>query len=202
MSIASASPLCFLNFDAAGFNIRPNCNQFLTMKKFLLFASVFCALLISVRAADTITLSHVHLCCDKCVKGADSAVSQVSGASAACDKAASTVTITAADKATLQKAVNALAGAGYFGESSDASIKVPARTGAKDAKVKSLKVSGVHLCCTKCVKAVNSALSKVPGVTGNTAAKDASSFEVTGDFSPKAVFAELNKAGLTGKVAR
>ena len=172
------------------------------MKKILLFASVFCALLISVRAADsTVTLSHVHLCCDKCVKGVGAAVSHVSGAKAACDKEASTVTLTAADKATLQKAVNALAGAGYFGESSDASIKVSARTGAKDAKVKSLKVSGVHLCCGKCVKAVHEALSKVPGVKGNTAAKDATSFEVTGDFSPQAVFAELHKAGLTGKVA-
>ena len=173
------------------------------MKKVLLFASIFCALLVSVRAADsTITLSHVHLCCDKCVKGVASAVSHVSGANAVSDKEASTVTLTASDKATLQKAVNALAGAGYFGESSDASIKVPARTGAKDAKVQSLKVSGVHLCCPKCVKAVNAAVSKVPGVTGNTASKDATSFEVTGDFSPKAVFAELNKAGLTGKVAK
>lgn len=173
------------------------------MKKLLLFASVFCALLISVRAADsTVTLKNVHLCCDKCVKGVDTAVSRVSGAKAACEKENGTVTITAGDKATLQKAVNALIGAGYFGESSDASIRVPARTGAKDAKVQSLKVSGVHLCCAKCVKAVNAAVSKVPGVTGNTAAKDASSFEVTGDFSPKAVFAELNKAGLTGKVAR
>jgi copper chaperone CopZ len=174
----------------------------ITMKKLLLFASIFCALLISVRAADsTVTLSHVHLCCDKCVKGVSSAVSHVPGATDSCDKAAGTVTLTAADKATLQKAVNALAGAGYFGESSDAAIKVSTRTGAKDAKVKSLKVSGVHLCCGKCVKAVHEALSKVPGVKGNTASKDSSSFEVTGDFSPKAVFTELNKAGLTGKVA-
>ena len=173
------------------------------MKKFLLLSSIFCAALISVRAADsTVTLSHVHLCCDKCVKGVDTAVARVAGASDSCDKAAGTVTLTAADKATLQKAVNALAGAGYFGESSDAAIRVPARTGAKDAKVKSLTVSGVHLCCPKCVKAVNAAVSKVPGVTGNTAAKDAMSFEVTGDFSPKAVFAELNKVGMTGKVAK
>jgi mercuric ion binding protein len=173
------------------------------MKKILLFASVFCALLISVRAADsTVTLSHVHLCCDKCVKGVDAAVGHVSGANAACDKTAGTVTLTASDKAKLQKAVNALAGAGYFGESSDASIKVPARTGAKDAKVQSMKVSGVHLCCAKCVKAVNAAVSKVPGVTGNTANKDTATFEVTGDFSPKDVFAELNNAGLTGKVAK
>jgi hypothetical protein len=49
---------------------------------------------------------------------------------------------------------------------------------------------------------VNAAVSKAPGVTGNTASKDAATFEVTGDFSPKDVFAELNKAGLTGKAAK
>jgi copper chaperone CopZ len=190
-----------LNFDPVGFTIGDTSS--ITMKKILLFASVFCALLISVRAADsTVTLNHVHLCCDKCVKGVDSAVSRVSGATAASDKEAGTVTLTASDKATLQKAVNALTTAGYFGESSDASIKVPAKTGAKAAKVQSMKVSGVHLCCTKCVKAVNAALSNVPGVTGNTASKDSHSFEVTGDFSPKDVFAALNKAGLTGKMAK
>ena len=54
----------------------------------------------------------------------------------------------------------------------------------------------------KCLKAVNAAVSKVPGVTGNTAAKDAATFEVTGVFSPKEVFAELNKAGLTGNVGK
>lgn len=173
------------------------------MKQILTFASIFCALLISVRAADTtVTLNNVHLCCDKCVKGVNSAVARVSGANAVCDKEASTVRLTAADKATLQKAVNALTAAGYFGESSDASIKVAAKTGATDAKVKSMKVSGVHLCCGKCVKAVNAAVSKVPGVTGNTAVKDARSFEVIGDFSPKDVFAELNKAGLTGKAMK
>jgi len=173
------------------------------MKKILTFASIFCALLISVRAADTtVTLSHVHLCCDKCVKGVDTAVSRVSGVTAASDKAAGTVTLTAAGKATVQKAVSALIAAGYFGESSDASIKVPAKNGAKAAKVQSMKIAGVHLCCAKCVKAVNAAVSKAPGVTGNTAAKDATVFEVTGDFSPKDVFAELNKAGLTGKAAK
>jgi len=51
----------------------------------------------------------------------------------------------------------------------------------------------------KCVKAVKEALDTVPGVTGNTAAKDAKTFEVTGDFNDTDVFAALQKAGLTGK---
>jgi len=57
----------------------------------------------------------------------------------------------------------------------------------------------VHLCCPKCVKAVNAALTGVEGVTSNTATKNAETFEVKGDFKPTDVFAALQKAGLTGK---
>lgn len=110
------------------------------------------------------------------------------------------MTITAADKATAQKAVDALVAAGYYGKSADSGIKLNASTGATSAKVSSLNVSGVHLCCNKCVTAVKEALGKVPGVQGNTAKKDAPSFEITGDFKPTDVFNALQDAGLTGKV--
>ena len=46
--------------------------------------------------------------------------------------------------------------------------------------------------------AVSEALGTVPGVTGNTAAKGAKTFQVTGDFNDKVVFDALQKAGLTG----
>ena len=52
------------------------------------------------------------------------------------------------------------------------------------------------------MKSVNEALSKVPGVQANTAAKGAETFEVTGDFNEKDAFVALNKAGLTGKVGK
>jgi copper chaperone CopZ len=148
----------------------------------------------------TVKLADVHLCCASCVKGVDKALTPVSGASAKCDRESETVTITAADKATAQKAVDALVAAGYYGKTSDGGIKVNASTGASSQKVSSLAVSGVHLCCNKCVTAVKDALAKVPGVQGNTAKKDAASFEVTGDFKPTEVFSALQDAGLTGKV--
>ena len=173
------------------------------MKRILTLASVIVAFAWSVQAADTsVKLSGVHLCCDGCVKGVDKALSSVTGAKAQSDKDAGTVTINAPDKATAQKAVDALVAAGYFGKSSDAAIKVTANSGAKNGKVQSLKVTGVHLCCNKCVTSVTDALSKVPGVKGNTAAKGAESFEVTGDFNAKDAFAELNKAGLSGKAGK
>lgn len=71
-----------------------------------------------------------------------------------------------------------------------------------NGKVHALKVGGVHLCCNKCVSGVNEALGKVDGVKANTAAKGAESFEVTGDFNAKDVFAALNKAGLSGKAGK
>jgi copper chaperone CopZ len=102
----------------------------------------------------------------------------------------------------VQKAVDALIKGGYWGESSDANIKISSSTGAKGDKVQALKVQGVHLCCAKCVKAVHKALADVPGVTGDTAAKGAESFNVTGDFKDSDVFAALRKAGLTGSAGQ
>jgi len=144
----------------------------------------------------------VHLCCPSCVKGVAKAVAGIEGVKATADQDAESVEITGPDKAALQKAADALVKAGYFGESSDPGIKMDSSTGAKGVKVQSLKVEGVHLCCGKCVKAVNAALKDVPGVTGNTAEKNAKSFTVTGDFNDADVFAALQKTGLTGKAGQ
>jgi copper chaperone CopZ len=172
--------------------------------KTLLFSLVGLLVLAPIsRAADvTVTLSKVHLCCGKCVKAADKTVASVDGASSVSDQTNQTIVVTAHDSAALQKVVDALVNAGFYGESSDASIKVSSATGAKGDKTQTLKVAGVHLCCPKCVKAVHKAVSAVPGVTGDTAAKDAESFEVTGDFKDSDVFDALQKAGLTGKVGQ
>ena|ERR1017187_6493036 len=158
------------------------------------------ALALSAGAADVkVTITDVHLCCDSCVKGVDKAVADVTGLTAKADKDADTVTLTGPDTATVQKGADALVAAGYFGKSSDPSVKINADTGAKNQKMQSLKIEGVHLCCGKCVKAVNAALATVPGVTGNTAAKGVKSFEVTGDFNDKDVFDALKKEGLVGR---
>jgi len=161
---------------------------------------VAAALSLSARAADvTVKISDVHICCQSCEKAIDKIVAGVPGATVAVDQDAGAVTLTAADTATVQKAADALVAGGFYGKSSDPSIKINADTGAKDQKVQSLKIKGVHLCCGHCVKSLNEALATVPGVTGNTAAKGAKTFEVTGDFNDKAVFDALQKAGFTGK---
>jgi copper chaperone CopZ len=155
------------------------------------------------QAADvTVKISDVHLCCDGCVKGVAKAVAGIDGVTATADKETKIVEITGPDTATVQKAADALIKAGYFGVSSDPGIKIDSSTGAKGEKVQSLKVEGVHLCCPKCVKAVNHALQDVPGVTTNNAVKNAPFFIVSGDFNDADVFAALQKAGLTGKVGQ
>ena len=158
---------------------------------------------IAARAEEvSVKISEVHLCCKNCVTGVETAVAKVPGAKAEADQEAGTVTLTGPDKATVQKAATALLKAGYFGKSADPDIKLDARTGAKDQKVQTLKIEGVHLCCAKCVKAVDHAVKGVAGVKEQTAVKGAKSFEVTGDFNEQEVFAALQKEGLTGKVAK
>ena len=170
------------------------------MKSLLLsFVAVF-ALATASQADVTVKISDVHLCCGKCVTGAKKAVDEVDGAKATIDKDASTIEITAPDTATAQKVADSLTKAGFFGTTTDSSIKIDATTGAKGAKVQTLTIKGVHLCCPKCVTAVHKAVTGVSGVTGDTATKGAESFTVTGDFTDSDIFAALQKAGLTGKV--
>jgi copper chaperone CopZ len=163
--------------------------------------ALLCASSLCFAADTSVTLSDVHVCCGNCVKNADATAAKVTGAKAVADQSARTIVVTAPDAATAQKAVNALIGAGFYGKSSDAAIKVDAPSNAPAGKVQKLEVAGVHLCCPKCVTVVKDILSKVPGVTSNTAAAKAETFTITGDFEPKVVFEELNKAGMAGHVA-
>jgi hypothetical protein len=169
------------------------------MKKSTLALAAMLALSAIASAETTVTLSDVHLCCKSCVTGAEKAVANAKGVTAAVDKDAGTVKLTGADNATVQAGVDALVNAGYFGKSDNTAITVKDNSGAKDGKVSTMTVGDVHLCCDKCAKAAKAAVAKASGVTGDTAAKKVTSFEVKGDFSPKEVMTSLQSAGLTGK---
>lgn len=170
------------------------------MKIIVLSIAAAVAWQVSARAADSsVKISDVHICCKGCVAGIEKAVSKVAGAKAEADQDAGTITLTGPDTGTLQKAADSLVAAGYFGKSSDPAITLDASTGARGEKVQTLHVEGVHLCCAKCVKAVDRVVKAVPGAKEHTAVKGAKSFEVTGDFNDKDFFAALQKEGLTGK---
>ena len=173
------------------------------MKIVAIAVGIVFAGLVSASAAEVrAKISDVHLCCKGCVDGAQKAVAKVEGAKAEVDQDAGTVTLVAADTETAQKAANALVAAGYFGKCDDAGVKLSVVSGAKGEKVQSLTVEGVHLCCGKCVKAVDHAVKSVAGVKEHTAVKGAKSFEVTGDFNDQELITALQKEGLTGKVAK
>ena len=172
------------------------------MKILLTFSAMAFAMAFSLQAEVSVKLSDVHLCCQSCVKGVQTAVGKVQGVTAKADKDEGTVTLTGPDGATVQKGADALIAGGYFGKSSNEHIQIKASSGATGQKVQSLRVEGVHLCCGKCVTAVNEALGKVPGVKANTAVKNAESFTVTGDFKDQDVFDALQKAGLSGRAGK
>ena len=171
------------------------------MNKTLASVLVTLALTVAVRAETTAKISNVHLCCQSCVKGVEKAVADVKGVTATVDKDAGTVTLAGDDQASVQKAADALVAAGYYGKA-DSGIKLASDSGATGKKVKTLKVEGVHLCCGKCVSAVDKAVKSVSGVEGDDAKKGADSFNVTGDFNDRDVMNALEKAGLHGKVGK
>ena len=161
------------------------------MKSTLLTLSAFLALGLVARAESTVTLNNIHNCCGSCEKGITKAVTSVKGATVTATK--TSATITAKNKGDVDKAVDALLKAGFYGEGA------PAQTAA-DKKVTSATVSGTHLCCGKCVKGIDEAVKNTPGATGHDATKGAESFKVTGDFNLKDLVSALNKAGYAGKV--
>ncbi len=169
------------------------------MKSSILASIITAALATFASAETTVKLSGVHLCCKSCVTGVEKAAAKAKGVTTTVDKDAGTVTLSGADKASVQSGVDAIVAAGYFGKSDSSEIAAKDNSGAKDGKASTLTISDVHLCCGKCVTGVTKALEKVKGVTGNNAEKGAKSFEVKGDFNPKEVVAALHAAGYSGK---
>lgn len=170
------------------------------MKNLIIVAAL--ASLTALAADTTVTLKNVHLCCGACVEAAEKALNGLEGVTLKADEDSETVTVSSSDKAKVQKALNALADGGYFGESDKADFKPVAKTGAKGQKVQSLSVAGVHLCCPGCVKAVDRAIKNTPGAKAHTAKKNVETFTVTGDFNDEKFFEALQKEGLSGKVAK
>ncbi len=162
------------------------------------------ALLISLSTAHgaetTVTVTGVHNCCRSCENGITKAVGSVRNASASVS--GGTVTITVKNKSDSKKAVAALLSAGYFGKTDASEQPATSTTSGSSAPkmVKSASVSAIHLCCQKCADAAIKAVTAVPGVTGHTVKSKATTFDVTGEFDPKALAAALNGAGFNGKI--
>jgi len=171
------------------------------MKKIIpsLFAVAAITVAAATGAAETVKLTGVHLCCKSCVKGVEKALSKSKGVTSEIDAKAGSVTLNGAE-ADLKKALAAISRGGFSGQS-EGKLKVPTAK-AETGKVKAATFVGVHLCCGKCVKGVQKALSTVEGVTGDTVKNKATSFDVTGDFEPQAVLDALAQAGFGARVGK
>jgi copper chaperone CopZ len=158
------------------------------------------ALVGTARAETKVEVKGVHLCCPACVTAVGKILKQVDGVKGTCDQKKKTVTLTAVDDQTAQKALDALAAGGFSGETDNKNLTIPQATGAPQGKVTSLSLTGAHNCCGACCKAIKTTLKKVDGVTGDTAKPKADSFTVTGNFDAAEVLKALHAAGFYVKV--
>ena len=147
-------------------------------------------------------LKGTHLCCPQCVRAVEDILKKVDGVTGTCDQKAGTVTITAKDDATAQKALNALAAGGFHGTTGNDKLTIKDDSGAEKGKVKSLTLVGVHNCCGMCNGAIKKAVKAVEGVTNDTAKAKSDTFEVTGEFDAQALIKALNDAGYHVKVKK
>ncbi len=150
-------------------------------------------------AETTITLNGVHNCCRGCANGITKAADGIKDTTVAVE--GTTVTITAKNKSNAKKAVEAINEAGYYGTSSEDSASTTAKPSTKVLKG-TTTVSGVHLCCGKCAKAVSEAVATVKGVTGSKVVEKEESFTVDGEFAQADLETALNKAGFAGKIGK
>lgn len=149
----------------------------------------------------TVKLTGVHLCCQGCVNAVLAAVESVPGAASRCDMDEGSVTLTASDEATAQKALGAIAAAGFYGTTDNRKLAMKALSDPPQGKVNGLNVSGIHNCCGPCCDAISRAILMVEGVTGTSAKPGATAFNVTGHFCAAEVVKALNAAGFSVRVS-
>src|SRR5437667_4207109 len=113
------------------------------MHRFIGFVAAL-GLLIAGRsaAAETkVTISDTHLCCGQCLRAVDSTLKDMAGVKFKSDQTAKTIEITADNDEAAQKAIDALANAGFCGKLDNSNLNFkPVQS--DDASVEKLEVSG------------------------------------------------------------
>ena len=154
-------------------------------------------------AAETkVTLKDTHLCCAQCVRVVGQILQKIEGVTGKCDQDAGTIAITAKDKETAQKALDALAAGGFHGTTDNKDLTIKDDSGVTKGKVKSITLTGIHNCCGACDRKIKAEVGKVKGVTGNTSKARSDTFDVTGDFEAEELVKTLNAAGFHVKVKK
>lgn len=145
-----------------------------------------------------VTLSGAHLCCGGCKSSVEDAVEGLDDIELS--MSGDNITVKGKSGRDVQKAIDAIAIAGFYGESDNEDVMIPAG-GASDTAADSVTVSDVHLCCGKCVRAIDAVVKAVDGAESHTAENDASSFTISGKgIKPSAILAALRAEGMNGTV--
>jgi copper chaperone CopZ len=152
------------------------------------------------QAEVTVKVSGLHNCCGGCLKGITKAITS-SGAKSMIESGDDTVTITAADKAAVQRALDSLAAAGYHGTTDTPGLAMKDDSGAPKGATTKLELSGAHNCCRGCSNAIGDAADSVPGVSGKTINPKSKTFVVEGNYDAQALVKALNDAGFHVKVS-
>lgn len=154
-----------------------------------------------VRAESKIEVKQLHMCCDGCAEEVENILKKIDGlTNIQVTKKTRTATFSASDGAVAQKAIDALAVDGFYGQVNDKSIAFKADSGVKKGKVTALTVTGFHNTCPGCVKSFRVALKKVDGVTGDDCKSGVTTCTVKGNFDAEALVDALNKEGFHVKV--
>src|SRR4051812_3831478 len=113
------------------------------------------AILIAGGAPTTeVTIKGVHLCCQSCSDGAESALEGIKGVSKpGTDRNTKLITFQAESKEAAQEGIKALAKEGFYGTAlfGKEELKWPDSGAKKGNKVPTVVIEGVHLCCGACV---------------------------------------------------
>jgi mercuric ion binding protein len=169
---------------------------------FGLLGIVVCLLAANVSRAETkVTVSETHLCCGMCLTGVTAALKDVEGVTHKSSQQAKTIEIVAQSDEAAQKAINALAAAGFYGKLDSDKVKYPAAS-APEGIASKVQVSGIHNCCGACTRAITAAVKAVPGVNGTDIKARDEAFTVEGNFQPGELLDALLKAGFYAQVKK
>jgi mercuric ion binding protein len=142
----------------------------------------------------TVTISDIHLCCKGCTSAVEKAAAKVPGVKCKASQDDTNAVVVADDTKSMQKALDEIAAAGFFGTLDSKEVEFKPFKFA-EGKIKRLEVAHIHNCCQHCTDSIKGAIEGVAGVTGNTVKNKQVSFVVEGDFAPEEVVKALQAAG-------
>jgi copper chaperone CopZ len=150
---------------------------------------------VSTAAAETkVTVSETHLCCGQCLRGVEAALKDVTGVKHTSSQQNKSIEIAADNDEAAQKAIDALAAAGFYGKLDNDKLKFK-NVPASDTAVEKVELTGIHNCCGACTTAIKKAVTSASGVSGTNIKNRDTTFAVEGKFKASDVVKALLDAG-------